>query len=279
VSQPAPATAPGREGWHADPWRRHQVRFFDGSQWTEHVADGGLAGLDSTPVADLPRSHPRPPREAPPDDPTGPRVLDEAPTPGVPATDPLDVPLLLLELRPGADGSRRLALPDDTRVGSVAARRPGLLTRLGRALVSNPTGRITEVSVLDAAATEVLRLSRPTARIDPVVDVRRGGAVVGTVHGQAIVQGLRAQVLDAGGGEVGVLTEAGAGTTSLVVTDPAGTVLARTTPVWDVPGTRHHLPPGVVLVDRRPPDAGGPGADPAVLLGALLSPVLLRPPG
>lgn len=279
MSPSAPATAPGRAGWHADPWRRHQVRFFDGSQWTEHVADGGLAGLDSTPVAALPRSHPRPPREAPPDDPTGPRVLDEDHPTGVPATDPLDVPLLLLDLRAGSDGGRRLALPDDTRVGSVVARPPGLVTRLGRALVSNPSGRVTEASVLDAAGGEVLRLARPTARIEPVVDVRRAGALVGTLHGEAIVQGLRARVVDAAGAQVGALSEAGTGSSSLVVTDGSGAVLARTTPVWDVPGTRHHLPPGVVLVDRRPPDEGGRRADPALLLGALLAPVLLRPPG
>ncbi len=279
MSPSAPATAAGRAGWHADPWQRHQVRFFDGSQWTEHVADGGLAGLDSTPVAALPRSHPRPPTEAPPDDPTGPRVLDEAPPSAVAATDPLDIPLLLLELQPGADGTRRLALPDDTRVGAIVARPPGLLTRLGRALVASPSGRVTEISVLDAANGEVLRLVRPTARIEPVVDVRRAGTVVGTIHGEAIVQGLRARVVDAAGTEVGVLTEAATDSPSLVVTDAAGAALARTTPVWDVPGTRHHLPPGVVLVDRRPPEEGGLRPDPALLLGALLAPVLLRPPG
>jgi len=36
----------GRSGWFADPARRHQARFWDGTAWTDHVADNGVAGLD-----------------------------------------------------------------------------------------------------------------------------------------------------------------------------------------------------------------------------------------
>ena len=86
-------------------------------------------------------------------------------------------------------------------------------------------------------------------------------------------------MVGADGGEVGQLAEVDPGSPSLVLTDPSGKVLARTTPVWDVPGTRHHLPPGVVLVDRRDPDEAPLRVDPALLLGALLAPALLRPPG
>lgn len=44
VPQQAPQTAPG--GWHPDPTGRHQVRYFDGSRWTEHVGDSGRQALD-----------------------------------------------------------------------------------------------------------------------------------------------------------------------------------------------------------------------------------------
>lgn len=33
-------------GWYADPYRRHQVRYWDGSSWTEHVGDDGNQGVD-----------------------------------------------------------------------------------------------------------------------------------------------------------------------------------------------------------------------------------------
>jgi uncharacterized protein YxjI len=34
-------------GWLADPTRRHQHRYWDGSKWTEHVADNGVKAVDS----------------------------------------------------------------------------------------------------------------------------------------------------------------------------------------------------------------------------------------
>ena len=33
-------------GWHPDPTGRHDHRYWDGSQWSEHVADAGVSGTD-----------------------------------------------------------------------------------------------------------------------------------------------------------------------------------------------------------------------------------------
>jgi hypothetical protein len=49
---PAPPAAPRPlppAGWFADPGGRHEHRYWDGTAWTEHVADRGVAGVD--PVA------------------------------------------------------------------------------------------------------------------------------------------------------------------------------------------------------------------------------------
>src|SRR2546421_1446561 len=35
------AMSPSPAGWYPDPDRRHQFRYYDGSLWTEHVADDG----------------------------------------------------------------------------------------------------------------------------------------------------------------------------------------------------------------------------------------------
>jgi len=40
------AVAPG---WHPDPSGRWQVRWWDGSVWTDHVASGGRRATDPTP--------------------------------------------------------------------------------------------------------------------------------------------------------------------------------------------------------------------------------------
>ena len=36
-------------GWLADPFARHDQRYWSGTQWTEHVADDGVPGTDPPP--------------------------------------------------------------------------------------------------------------------------------------------------------------------------------------------------------------------------------------
>lgn len=52
VRTPAPpaaaptAAAPGGPGWGADPFGRHQWRYWDGARWTDQVADGANQSTD-----------------------------------------------------------------------------------------------------------------------------------------------------------------------------------------------------------------------------------------
>ena len=54
IAADAPATAGAAPDWapdwYPDPTGRHEVRYFDGTTWTEHVANNGLSALD--PIAD-----------------------------------------------------------------------------------------------------------------------------------------------------------------------------------------------------------------------------------
>lgn len=36
-------------GWLTDPSGRHEHRYWSGSEWTEHVTDGGVPGIDPPP--------------------------------------------------------------------------------------------------------------------------------------------------------------------------------------------------------------------------------------
>ena len=33
-------------GWYPDPRRRHEVRYWNGTEWTDHVANRGVASTD-----------------------------------------------------------------------------------------------------------------------------------------------------------------------------------------------------------------------------------------
>lgn len=41
---PLPEAVPAQ--WNIDPTERHQHRWWDGRQWTEHVSDNGTASID-----------------------------------------------------------------------------------------------------------------------------------------------------------------------------------------------------------------------------------------
>jgi hypothetical protein len=60
-------TAPG---WHPDPYRRHESRYWDGGRWTEHVSDSGVTAVDPTEWAP-------PPAATPAEDPTPPAAAHE----------------------------------------------------------------------------------------------------------------------------------------------------------------------------------------------------------
>lgn len=40
-----PSVPPPPPAWKSDPTGRHEHRYWDGSQWTEHVSDAGVAGV------------------------------------------------------------------------------------------------------------------------------------------------------------------------------------------------------------------------------------------
>ena len=51
IPEPAPAATGPAAGWYPDPSTRHQARLWDGTRWTERVADNGVEGIDPVPGA------------------------------------------------------------------------------------------------------------------------------------------------------------------------------------------------------------------------------------
>lgn len=49
------ATSVAGPGWHADPWRRYEWRYWDGANWTGFVAVAGRSFVDSCVAGETPR--------------------------------------------------------------------------------------------------------------------------------------------------------------------------------------------------------------------------------
>jgi uncharacterized protein YxjI len=47
AQQPVQQPTAVQPNWYADPYGRHEYRYFDGAQWTQHVSTGGRAGVDA----------------------------------------------------------------------------------------------------------------------------------------------------------------------------------------------------------------------------------------
>jgi len=46
AASPYPMQSPTSPQWHADPMRRHELRLWDGSGWSEEVSDRGVISKD-----------------------------------------------------------------------------------------------------------------------------------------------------------------------------------------------------------------------------------------
>ena len=54
-------------GWFADPGRRHEYRYYDGSAWADWVSDSGVVAVESLPAPVVPE--PQAPLPLPPPEP------------------------------------------------------------------------------------------------------------------------------------------------------------------------------------------------------------------
>ena len=50
VEAPTEPVLPPAADWYPDPTHRHELRYFDGNAWTQHVANGGAAEVDMSPI-------------------------------------------------------------------------------------------------------------------------------------------------------------------------------------------------------------------------------------
>ena len=58
--------------WHSDPSGRHELRYWDGSAWTDHVSDAGTTAIEPLGVDAPPPAPEQPPPPPPPAPSTGP---------------------------------------------------------------------------------------------------------------------------------------------------------------------------------------------------------------
>lgn len=251
-------------GWYADAFRRHELRFHDGTVWTEHVSDRGVPGIDTVPLVGRPRSRP-PDRtsgaEAPPLAPVeAARVVPEFVGPD---GDLLGAPLLVVDSRAravsGPDGlDYSVRDPRGLVLGTVRSRREGLGSKLLRLVTSDIEPEVSRAEVLDRSGSTVLALHRPARLLKPRITVAGGdGRLIGSIVPRQVFTQLRCTLESAtgedGGPEptgsdvassehrvVGALEGESASDPNMRVADRTGEVVARVSRTWEVLAPTHH---------------------------------------
>jgi hypothetical protein len=153
------------EGWHEDPYGRHELRFFDGHRWTPYVRDGEQNGLDEPGGAEGSATR----------------------------SALLDADLLVVERFTdlGRRWSDRSVLrPDGTKAGTLRRAAPSVPRSAAglKAIVARDHGKNDVVELVDDIQAVVLTLIRPVGVPKSWVEVRDHD---GRDAGRIVQQSLR----------------------------------------------------------------------------------------
>ena len=133
--------------WADDPLGRHEQRYWDGSRWTEHVADRGVASVDDPSASRTPPTVALPVARATP-------AISPAPSaPATPAFSPAALPVY--------------DVPDH---GSTVPRQAARLVESIAELVFDSGGRVTVTTPLVIGRAPRRRDELPAAALFPVED-------------------------------------------------------------------------------------------------------------
>ena len=188
--------------WYADPFGRHEVRYWDGSNWTDHVATGGVEATDA-PVHHQPAVTPKPTWRG---DGT---VLGE--------------PLLVVSQR-----AEVVRANTEYAIYDISGRQLGAVRQLGTRVTSKMNASLGPIErfmtrrylIIDMAGTVLLRAARPSGfgRARLVVRGATGGEIGRILRG-ATGKAMASFVV--AGRRVGrvVLTDAGQETFAVINSD------------------------------------------------------------
>ena len=228
-------------GWYPDPYRRHQLRYWDGSAWTEHVGDDGNQGNDPVDSMDKIDSA---------------LVVDEADDPsqirdqvtgegwggaGVGAAASgggtlFTEPVLVVNQK-----AKIIELANQYGVFDQHGNQIGAVNQVGQSAVKKALRLLTSVDqflthrleITDRTGSVVLRLIRPAKIFKSTVVVEdANGLELGRVVQQNMIGKINFR-LESGGQQLGAIKAENWRAWNFRIEDAAGTEVGRITKTWE----------------------------------------------
>lgn len=229
--QQPPQSAPA--GWFADPVGRHELRYYDGRQWTEHVSDRGRVSVDP-PVGGghIPTVNRAPEKVQ--------RDVQRAGTAGVAAfagggsifTEPI---LVVNQKAKLIEVNNEYAIYDQhaRQIGAVREVGQSALKKAARVLTSYDQFFTHQLQIVDLSGRVVLALTRPAKFIKSRIIVQDpAGAEIGQIVQQNAIGKIRFG-LESGGHGYGKIQGENWRAWNFRIEDHTGTEIARVTKTWE----------------------------------------------
>ncbi len=219
--------------WHPDPFGRHELRYWDGTQWTEHVSDQGRQGTNA------PTGAPVLPQAQQSVDKVQKQVSKAgvAPAGSVPVgVDLLDQTVLVVNQKwKLLEINNEYAVFDQagTQIGAVRQVGQSALKKVMRVVSSLDQFMTHTLQVVDAQGAVRLVLTRPAKIIKSTVVVQDGsGAEIGRIVQENAIGKIRFR-LEAGGAKIGAIKAENWRAWNFSIRDAADTEVARITKTWE----------------------------------------------
>ncbi len=224
-------TPPTPAGWHPDPMGRHELRYWDGGQWTEHVTSNGRQTTDPpTGNAPVPTTARAPEKIA------GDVAKAGAGTTiaggGTIFTEPV---LVVNQKAKLIEVNNEYAIYDQhgTQIGAVRQVGQSAAKKVLRVLTSVDQFMTHKLQVVDTTGRVLLALTRPAKVLKSKVLVQDGqGNDLGAIVQQNAIGKIRFN-LEADGQVLGAINAENWRAWNFNVTDAAGTEVARITKTWE----------------------------------------------
>ena len=232
---PDPPTAPGAipPAWHPDPQGRHQLRWWDGERWTDHVSSGGVTSTDPVDaVGSVPLGGQTP-------DAVRRQVVDQAGVTAAPSATGagmLDQPVLVVNQKVKLiELTNEYAVYDQDGIQIGGVRQVGQTTlKKAVRLVSSLDQFMTHtLQVVDASGRVLMVLTRPRKVMKSRLLVADGdGAPIGEIVQQNMIGKIRFS-LEAGGQTLGSVNAENWRAWNFAIRDHTETEVARITKTWE----------------------------------------------
>ena len=223
-------TAPA--GWHPDPMGRHELRYWDGGQWTEHVSSHGRQSVDpptgASPVPTTQRATEKITRDV---DKAGAR------TGGGGTGSIFDEPVLVVNQKAKLiEVNNEYAIYDQhgTQIGAVRQVGQSTAKKVLRVIASVDQFLTHKLQVVDTTGRVLLALTRPAKLLKSRVLLQDGqGNDLGAIVQQNAIGKIRFDLVDAAGTTQGTISAENWRAWNFSITDAAGAEVARITKTWE----------------------------------------------